>query len=127
MGYEYSYDNNFKDSTYQLVNTELKINNFVTSFEYLNENNTNKSYLYNQTSYNLDNNNSISYGARTNKESGDKEFYNLIYQYKNDCLVAGLEYKKNYYSDKDLKPEESIFFKLTIVPFGGTNSPDLID
>ena len=57
----------------------------------------------------------------------DKEFYNLIYQYKNDCLVAGLEYKKNYYSDKDLKPEESIFFKLTIVPFGGPNSPDLID
>ena len=127
LNYEYSYDNNFTDSTYQLVSSEFRINNFVTSFEYLNENNTKKSYLSNKSTYTFDRNNSLSYGARTNKESGDKEFYNLIYQYKNDCLVAGLEYKKNYYSDKDLKPEESIFFKLTIVPFGGTNSPDLID
>ena len=127
LNYEYSYDNNFTDSTYQLVGSEFKINNFITTFEYLNENNTKKSYLSNKSKYNFDKNNSLSYGARTNKESGDKEFYNLIYQYKNDCLVAGLEYKKNYYSDKDLKPEESIFFKLTIVPFGGTNSPDLID
>ena len=127
LSYEYSYDNNFTDSTYQLVGSEFKINNFVSSFEYLNENNTKKSYLSNTSTYNFDNNYSLSYRARTNKESGNKEFYNLIYQYKNDCLVAGLEYKKNYYSDKDLKPEESIFFKITIVPFGGTNSPDLID
>ena len=127
LNYEYSYDNNFSDSTYQLVESEFKINNFVTSFEYLNENNTKKSYLSNTSTYSFDKKNSLSYGARTNKESGNKEFYNLIYQYKNDCLVAGLEYKKNYYSDKDLKPEESIFFKLTIVPFGGTNTPDLID
>ena len=127
LSYEYSYDNNFTDSTYQLVGSEFRVNNFITSFEYLNENNTKKSYLTNSSTYNFDNNYSLSYRARTNKESGNKEFYNLIYQYKNDCLVAGLEYKKNYYSDKDLKPEESIFFKITIVPFGGTNSPDLID
>ena len=127
LNYEYSYDNNFRDSTYQLVKSEFKINNFVTSFEYFNENNTKKSYLSNESTYTFDENNSLGYGARTNKESGDKEFYNLIYQYKNDCLVAGLEYKKSYYSDKDLKPEESIFFKLTIVPFGGTNSPDLMN
>ncbi len=25
----------------------------------------------------------------------------------------------------DLKPEENIFFKLTIIPFGQTSSPDL--
>ena len=127
LNYEYSYDNNFTDSTYQLVGSEFKINNFVTSFEYLNENNTKKSYLSNKSTYTFDKNNSLSYGARTNKETGDKEFYNLIYQYKNDCLVAGLEYKKNYYSDKDLKPEENIYFKLTIVPFGGNNNSNLID
>ena len=127
LNYEYSYDNNFTDSTYQLVGSEFKINNFVTSFEYLNENNTKKSYLSNKSTYTFDKNNSLIYGARTNKETGDKEFYNLIYQYKNDCLVAGLEYKKNYYSDKDLKPEENIYFKLTIVPFGGNNNSNLID
>ena len=40
-----------------------------------------------------------------------------IYEYKNDCLIASIEYDKNYYTDADLKPEETLLFKLTIVPF----------
>ena len=48
----------------------------------------------------------------------------MIYQYKNDCLVAGLEYKKDFYSDGSLKPDEQIFFSITIMPFGKVNSPD---
>ena len=53
------------------------------------------------------------------------EFYNLIYQYRNDCLIAAIEYNRDYYNDRDLQPEENIFFKLTIVPFGQTSSPNL--
>ena len=53
------------------------------------------------------------------------EFYNLVYQYKNDCLAASVEYKKEYYSDREIKPEESVFFKLSIIPFGSTSSPNL--
>ena len=34
-----------------------------------------------------------------------------------DCLVAALEYNKDYYSDGTLKPEESLFFSITIMPF----------
>ena len=34
-----------------------------------------------------------------------------------DCLTAGLEYKKTYYSDGALEPKESIFFSITIMPF----------
>ena len=41
-----------------------------------------------------------------------------MYQYKNDCLAASIEYNKNYYEDRDIKPEENIFLKLTIIPFG---------
>ena len=36
-----------------------------------------------------------------------------------------IEYNKDYYSDRDIKPEESIFLRLTIIPFGETNSPNL--
>ena len=46
-----------------------------------------------------------------------------MYQYKNDCLAASIEYNKDYYDDNDVKPEESIFFKLTIIPFGETIIP----
>ena len=60
-----------------------------------------------------------------NKKTNLTEFYNLIYQYKNDCLIAAVEYKKQYYDDSELTPEEQIYFSLTIVPFGKTNSPNL--
>ena len=62
---------------------------------------------------------------RENKKTKLTEFYNLIYEYTNDCLTAAIEYNKNYYNDRDLKPEENIFFKLTIIPFGETSSPNL--
>ena len=45
-----------------------------------------------------------------------------MYQYKNDCLAASIEYNKSYYSDADIKPEETIFLKLTIIPFGATRT-----
>ncbi len=39
--------------------------------------------------------------------------------------MAGIEYNRDYYSDRDLKPDETIFFKLTIIPFGEAKSPNL--
>ena len=53
-------------------------------------------------------------------------YYHLdIQKLLQSCLTAALEYNKNYYSDKDLKPDENIFLKLTIIPFGATSSPNL--
>ena len=34
-----------------------------------------------------------------------------------DCLTAALEYNKDYYTDGSLKPEERLFFSITIMPF----------
>ena len=125
--YDFSVDDNLKDNNYELLTTEFKVNNFVTSFEYLNENNTSgkESYLTNKTSYTINDSKSLIFERRENKKTKLTEFYNLIYQYRNDCLIAALEYNKNYYTDQDLKPEENIFFNLTIVPFGKTSSPNL--
>ena len=128
-GYDFALNNNLTDKNYEIFNGDIKINNFVTSFEYLNENNTKdkNSYLSNKTSYNFDNSNEISFETRENKKTKLTEFYNLIYQYRNDCLIAAIEYSKDYYTDRDLKPSENIFLKLTIVPFGQTSSPNLFD
>ena len=125
--YNSSIKNNLTDVNYENFITEFKINNLVTSFDYLNENNTEKknSYLTNTTKYIIDDSNSLSFSTRENKTSDLTEYYNLIYQYKNDCLAASIEYNKDYYNDRDIKPEESIFLKLTIIPFGETNSPNL--
>ncbi len=127
IDYQHFFDENLNDTRYQLLSSKISINNFLTSFEYLNEsaNLANNSYLYNRTSYNFNESNSISFETRENKKDKITEFYNLIYQYKNDCLIAAIEYNKDYYSFKDLEPEEKLFFKLTIVPFGQTTSPSL--
>jgi LPS-assembly protein len=39
-----------------------------------------------------------------------------VYEYKNDCLTAGIKYKKTYYSDGDLKPTENLLFTVTLFP-----------
>jgi LPS-assembly protein len=126
LNYDYSIDENLKDTNYQSLSSTLKINNFITTFEYVNENKSKEnSFLSNETAYNIDDNISIGFNTRSNKETSLTEYYNLIYQYKNDCLIAAVEYNKDYYSDRTLKADESIFFKLTIIPFGETSSPDL--
>ena len=119
--------NNIDDVSYENLITEFKINNFVTKFDYLNENNTSSknSYLTNETTINIDDTNSLSFSTRENKTTDLTEYYNFMYQYKNDCLAASIEYNKDYYNDRELKPNESIFLKLTIIPFGQTTSPDL--
>ena len=123
--YNFALDDNFKTLNYNMIKSTFSINNFVTSFEFLEENNTmgSTSYLSNETSLALDNNSKILFRERRNKETDLKEFYNIIYQYENDCLVASLEYNKDYYTDRDLKPNEELFFSLTIIPFGSLNTP----
>jgi len=127
INYDFSLDNNLKTTNFHQIKTEIKINNFATNFEYLEENNLigTENYITNETSYNFNNDNSISFSTRRNKKTHLTEFYNLIYQYKNDCLIAAVEYNKQYYDDNEIKPEEQIYFSLTIVPFGKTNSPNL--
>ena len=125
--YDFSLKNNLNDVNYELYGFEFYLKNLTTKFEYQNENNSNlkTSYLYNETRINLNDKNSLIFETRENKEKSFTEFYNLIYEYKIDCLTAALEYNKEYYNDQDLKPSENLFFKLSIMPFGGFNTPNL--
>ena len=47
---------NLSDTNYQKLDTQININNFVTTFGYLNENNTinDQGYIFNSTKYNFD-------------------------------------------------------------------------
>ena len=62
-----------------------------------------------------------------NKQKHLTEYYNFMYQYKNDCLAASIEYNKQFYSDRDLNSGESVFFKISFIPFGTISSPKLND
>ena len=127
LDYDFSLKNNLSDVNYELYGFEFYLKNFTTKLEYQNENNSSikTSYLKNETRLDFNEKNSLVFETRENKEKSFTEFYNLIYQYKIDCLTAAIEYNKEYYNDQDLKPSENLFLKLSIIPFGGFNTPNL--
>ncbi len=122
--YDFIADNNLNRLNYNLIDTTLRVNNFITSFQYLEERGDigSKNYVKNQSKFSFDENNSLSFSTRKNKELDMTEFYNLVYQYENDCLKAAIEYNKSFYNDNDIKPEEELLFTLTIVPFSKISS-----
>jgi len=127
IDYNFSLDNSLDTSNYDSIKANLSVNNFVTSFEFMQEQNVigSKSYIQNETSYSFNETKSLSFSTRKNRETNLTEFYNLIYKYKNDCLTAAIQYNKEYYNDNDLKPEEQLLFTITIMPFGKINTPNL--
>ncbi len=123
FGYNFALDNNFNKSNYDSFSTTISLNKLVTTFEYFDEKNNliNESFTSNSTSYEIDKNNSINFNVIRNNELSATEYYNLIYTYKNDCLIASVKFNKEFYKDSDLKPEKEIFFELSLLPFGSTN------
>ena len=106
--------------------TTFKSNKLVSSFDYFNQNvgSLKSSYISNKTTLSVNENNSLSFSTRKNKTKDLTEYYNFMYQYKNDCLAASIEYDKNFYNDNDVQQNENLIFKLTIIPLGQTSSPN---
>ena len=123
--YNVSTKNNLSDINYQNFIAEIRFNKFINTFDYLREDGDKNSYFLNETTLKLNDNNNLSFSTRENLKTDLTEYYNLIYQYKNDCLAASIEYQKEYYDDRDVKPKENIFFKVTLIPFGLSTSPNL--
>ena len=119
IDYDFSLSNDLNNLEYNNIDTRLSFNNFTTQFKYLEERGVigQNNIIENNTQYNFNNENSISFGTRRNRKLNLTEYYNLIYEYKNDCLIANIRYNKKYYNDADIKPIEELFFSLTIVPF----------
>lgn len=128
LNYQFSLDKDLGESSYNLLKTNFAVNNFITSFEYLEEDNhlNDDSYLTNKTKFNLNKNYSLNFETEKNLDQDITNYYNLIYEYTNDCLTAAIEYNKSYYtSGEDLKPEENILFSIKIIPFGKISSPTI--
>ena len=47
----------------------------------------------------------------------------LSYEYINDCLRAGLVYRREFYNDSELEPDNTLMFTITLNSFGSLNSP----
>ncbi len=125
--YNFTLDNNLETINFNQIKSTLTFYNLVSTFDFLERNNVtgSESYISNETKFEINKGSSLSFKTRKNKNTDLTEYYNLLYEYKNDCLTAGIEFKKDFYSDGSLKPAEQLFFSITIMPLGKFSSPDI--
>ena len=118
LNYNFSLDNDMKTINSNSIETEISINNFVTTFNFIEQRNEIGSthLLSNVTEYQINESTSLKFSTRRNKKINLTEYYNLSYEYKNDCLTAALRFNKSFYQDNDLKPTEDLFFSITLIP-----------
>ena len=118
LNYEFSINHDLNEIQYNSLSTTIKKSNFVTTFNYIEEQGEvgNANILENVTTFNLNKQNFITFKTRENKEIDLTEYYDLIYEYKNDCLIAGIKYNKTFYKDRDLEPSEDFMFSIKLIP-----------
>ena len=118
INYQFSLDNDYNSLEYNALTTKIKFGILNTKFIFTEENGErgDTNVLENETSLNFNKNHTLTFGTRRNRKIDLTEYYDLVYRYKNDCLEAGIKYKKSYYEDRDLKPNEDLLLTLTIVP-----------
>ena len=125
LNYNFSLNDDLNDLEYNNIITKINFDNFSTQFNFLEEKGIigQTNVIENITKYKFDEENFLSFKTRKNRNINLTEYYNLLYEYKNDCLIASIKYEKNYYNDADIKPLEELFFTITIIPLT-TFSPD---
>ena len=118
LDYDFAINNNYDEFEYNQFGINLSTNNFVTTFNFLEEKNDlgSSNFLENKTKFNINDRNSLTFKTRRNRKINLTEYYDLVYEYKNDCLTAGVQFNKSYYEDRDLKPSENIMFRISFYP-----------
>ena len=118
IDYNFAIDNNVKNFEYNSIGLGLSLNNFVTKFNFIEEDSVlgNTNIFENISKYDINKENSISFKTRRNREINLTEYYDLVYEYKNDCLTAGVRFNKTYYEDRDLKPTKNLMFTISFFP-----------
>ena len=118
IDYNFAIDNDLTTFENNSVNLKFSLNNIITEFNF-NESNGemgDSNVVSNKTLYKIDENNYFTFETRRNRKISLTEYYDLVYEYKNDCLTAGVKYRKTYYSDRDAKPSEDLLLTLTLFP-----------
>ena len=116
--YDFAIDNDLSTFNYNTISSEFTYNNFTAGLKFIEENDIigNSNSIENRFEYEMNDNNYLSFNTRRNRTLNLTEYYDLLYEYKNDCLTAGFKYKRSYYQDRDLKPKEDLLLTITFYP-----------
>ena len=118
LNYNFSVDNDLNTFEQNSIGIDLDFNYFSNSFKF-NETNGkigDTNIFENSSTIKFNDDNFLTFKTRRNRKINFTEYYDLVYEYKNDCLVAGVKFNKTYYSDRDLIPKEDLLFTITFFP-----------
>ncbi len=117
--YNFSIDQGYNKINKNEVGGDITFDKAKFNLSYLQERNHIGSQEYAETGVDFKLNSSeISFNTRRNFKTDSAEFYNLSYKYINDCLKAGVAYRREFYTDKDHEAENRLMFTISIIPFG---------
>ena len=119
LSYNFSYDRDLDFSNYDALTARLGLNKVVTTFDYITENHElgNSELISNNTRVNFTDEHSLKFNTTKDLKDDFTQFYKLAYKYETDCLSASFQYEKKFFSDGNLKPDESLFFLIKFIPF----------
>ena len=125
INYNFAIDQGYKHFNYNEIGADFTFDQAKFNFGYLEEKNHIGKQEYVQTGidFKINNSSELSFGTKRNILTRSAEFYNLSYNYINDCLKAGIAYRREFYNDRDIEPTNTLMFTISIVPFATINSP----
>tara|TARA_B100000575_G_scaffold291659_1_gene298115 strand:+ start:2982 stop:5369 length:2388 start_codon:yes stop_codon:yes gene_type:complete len=117
--YSFSYDNNLKNSNYDSISTTINYGFISSSFNFLSSGGVigNDEIISNKTKIRFNDEKSLRFNISKDLNKDFTEFYDLIYEYKTDCLKTSIEFNKKFFNDGNLKPEKNLFFAIKFIPF----------
>ena len=127
LDYKFAVDQNYSRLNYNEVGSTLTLGKTNFNFNYLQE----KEHIGNQEyaeaimDVELGDSGQLSFSTKRNLLTSSSEFYKLSYDYINDCLKAGLVFRREFYTDSDIEPEDSIMFRISLVPLADINAPGI--
>ena len=125
LNYNFSLDQSYKKFNYNEVAANYNFEKVKFNLSYLQERKHigNKEFVETGLGINLKKSTELSFSTKRNILTSSAEFYKLSYNYINDCLKAGIAYRREFYTDKDVEPANRLMFTISIVPFGAINTP----
>jgi LPS-assembly protein len=125
LNYNFSIDQGYKNFNYNEIGADFGLNKAKFNINYLQEKNHvgNQEYLKTGFEVGLSKSSEVTFNTKRNLLTSSAEFYNLSYNYINDCLKAGIAYRREFYTDRDIEPVDKLMFTISIVPFSTINTP----
>ena len=127
LTYNFNVDQNYENFNYNEIGANFIYGptNFDVSFLEEREHVGEQRYIKSNLIYNFNDNNNLTFSTKRNLLLDSAEYYDLSYQYSIDCFKAGVVFRREFYNDRDIEPDESLMFNISIVPFTSINSPKI--